>query len=145
TTTIVQGGGAALQLAVQAAQPGDTLDVLSGNYTAVTVDKGITVACRSGVVISSGPGYAVTVNNLPAFTTFVLAGAQLDAFRIDGCAGGVVFDRVTNVSPIRGANINGAVIRSSCDGPPYLHAYAPGPAIVTTGGAIRLDPSVQLV
>src|SRR5262249_21267389 len=39
----------------------------------------------------------------------------------------------------------GAVIRCSCDGPPYLHAYAPGPAIDSTGGAIRLDPSVQLV
>jgi hypothetical protein len=38
----------------------------------------------------------------------------------------------------------GAVVRSNADGAPGLNG-PPGPAILTRGGSIRLDPSVRLV
>jgi hypothetical protein len=96
TTTIVQGGGPALQNAITLANDGDTLVVSSGTYDAITVAKGITIRCLANVVINPSPlGIAVAVSGLPQFRTFVMDGGTFNIFTVTGCAGGVVFDRTT--------------------------------------------------
>ena len=52
-TVIVQGGGTALDRAVQAASPGDVLVVRAGTYLPVVVRRGITVLCNAGVQLTT--------------------------------------------------------------------------------------------
>src|SRR5262249_44848940 len=86
--TIGQGGGAALQQAVNAAAPGDVLDVLPGTYSAVTVAHGLRFELRPGVQVVSGSGLsAFSVTGLPANEACVVHGGQVQNIWLTNCTG----------------------------------------------------------
>jgi hypothetical protein len=126
TTHLVIGGGLALQAAIQAAAPGETLDVLLSSYAAVTCSKGLRIALQAGaeigttfaltrsLVITTGPSQeagVVTggkVNGLSVSQcagTVVVDGVAINAFlqnppmEVADCAGPIVFDRVDHTTP----------------------------------------------
>ncbi|MEO6598097.1 MAG: hypothetical protein ABIP94_25410 [Planctomycetota bacterium] len=51
--TIVSGGSAALQNAINAAVAGDELDVQPGSYTPVTCTKGIRITLQPGAEVGA--------------------------------------------------------------------------------------------
>jgi hypothetical protein len=118
TTIVVQGGGANLQNAINAANHGDTLDVFAGLYDPVTVGKGLTIRCRSGVTVASASASAtgITVANLPQFRTLVVDGCTVDTCAITACSGGVVFDRVQ----LQNRTLGPCTV-SACTGPVVFH------------------------
>ncbi|HEX5052717.1 MAG TPA: hypothetical protein VFZ65_13155 [Planctomycetota bacterium] len=95
-TTIVQGGGAALQAAINAAAPGDVLDVFAGSYSPVSCTKGLRISLRAGADVGVGSGtVGLTVTGIPANETFVVEGAgHLNGVAANQNAGSVVVDRV---------------------------------------------------
>ncbi|HEX5053270.1 MAG TPA: hypothetical protein VFZ65_15955 [Planctomycetota bacterium] len=91
----VMGGGAALQQAVLAASPGDILDVHPGNYSSVTVTRGLRLLLQPGVQIVGGPyTVSLTISAIPAGETLVVAGGRLQGISALGCAGTVVWDGI---------------------------------------------------
>ncbi len=104
--TIVTGGGTNLQTAVQAAAPGDVLIVRAGSYNAVSIQRGITVLCDSGVQLFGIPTTAspatLEFTNIPADETAVWSGGRLTVsiiergtLRITQCPGQVHLDGLT--------------------------------------------------
>jgi hypothetical protein len=116
TTHFVSGGGAALQLMINIAAPGDILDVQAGTYSAVTVTRGLRITLRSGAQVNAGPPPAAfTVNSLPSSDSFVLEGAgSAMGIQALGCAGTVVCNRV---SLMGGGNTR----VDNCTGPVVFH------------------------
>jgi hypothetical protein len=97
TTIVVQGGGPALQTALLTAGPGDVLDVLPGAYSPATATRGVRIQLRTGAILDSPAPFttpAITVSGIPATETLVLAGGEVHGIEVNGCAGGVHFDRV---------------------------------------------------
>ena len=105
-TILVQGGGAALQQAVDAARPGDTLDVRAARYSGVVVGKGITVRCAAGVVVENTQGAALRIDGVPPGETLQVRGGRFvgggflgdPPLKVERCVGTVVLDRVLPVS-----------------------------------------------
>ncbi|MEM7204424.1 MAG: hypothetical protein AAF628_29460 [Planctomycetota bacterium] len=98
---VVSGGGRALQLAAQRANPGDTLVVRPARYSPVIVDKGIAVLCDPGVTIySSAPLEGLRISGVPAGEVFAMRGGVFEigtgAFPLAAldCAGALVFEQV---------------------------------------------------
>ena len=92
TTHVVSGGGAALQNAINAANPGDILDVMPGTYSEINTAKGVRVMLRAGATVqSSFVALAVTLSGLPAGQTFVLHGGAVEGFQAQNCAGCIIW------------------------------------------------------
>ncbi len=106
-TIVVQGGGAALQQAVDAAMPGDRLDVHAGSYLPVQIAKGITVDCRPGVVVRGSNVPVLIVTGVPATESLTLLGGAFEGggllsgppVSIQGCAGQIVVDGIEVRTP----------------------------------------------
>ena len=118
TTHVVSGGGAALQLAIHAAAPGDILDVMPGSYTPVTATRALRISLRSGaaVIVPSQSTFvsAITVSSLPAGEVFVVEGGTVAGITASACAGAIVCNRFANSFGIWG----GAFSRiDACTGP----------------------------
>ncbi len=98
STHVVQGGGSALQTAINAAAPGDILDVMPGSYAAVTVTRGLRITLRSGarvVVPFQSMAAAITVSALPGGEALVVTGGSVQGIAATACAGAIVCDRMT--------------------------------------------------
>ncbi len=138
---VVSGGGTALQVAVDRANPGDTLDVLAGTYGPVVVSKGITIECRSGVKVDGGQLAALTVDSLPAGEVLAFTGGFFTAWRpvlldpvvaVTRCQGTTILDSlswdlaVSFFPRFRIAACNGPVIirRVNIGGGPTIVTYA---------------------
>ena len=120
TTHVVSGGGNALQTAINAASPGDILDVLPGSYSAVTVTRGMRISLRAGasiVVPFSPPSWAISIVALPAGEAFVLEGGTVNGFLATACAGAVVLDDCVNDWQLGAA----ASRIDACSGPVAFH------------------------
>lgn len=104
-TIVVQGGGSALQQAIDQASPGDTLDVLAGTYSQIVVSKGITIACRAGVGVLGSTGFVLHADQVSAGETLTVSGGRYTGgapfsggpISVTGCAGIVVLDGVVAV------------------------------------------------
>jgi hypothetical protein len=94
TTWVVNGGGTALQTAINTAVPGDILDVQPGVYSPVICTKGLQIVLRPGADIGQqfNNTIALSVGPLPATETFVLTGSRVWGISVAQCAGGVTFD-----------------------------------------------------
>lgn len=107
-TILVQGGGAALQQAINTAPVGAVLDVHTGIYAPVAVAQGIRITLRAGADVVSAPypstAPAVTVSAVPAGQQFVLEGAgSATGLAIGPCAGDVVIDGINHGPAPNGA------------------------------------------
>jgi len=93
--TIVSGGGAALQNAINAAVAGDELDVQPGTYTPVTCGKGIRITLRSGAEVGAlfSTTVALLIAGVPATQTCVLAGGRVFGISVTQSSGTVVIDQ----------------------------------------------------
>lgn len=72
------GGFAALDLAVAAAAPGDTIVVRAGQYPPATIDKGVRVLGDPGARVQASVGVSLTIANVPAGQTAVVRGLRTD-------------------------------------------------------------------
>jgi hypothetical protein len=137
---VVSGGGAALQQAIQAASPGDTLDVMPGQYDAVTCTRGIVIALRPGAEVGTSLATsppAVSILSVPVGERLVVKGGRVGSvgrgFAVTGCAGSVV---IADVDVYWGVPI--AV--TNCTGPVTFDgvyrsnsgSYTHGPATVAS-------------
>lgn len=122
TTHVVQGGGTALQLAINTAAPGDILDVMPGSYAAVTVTRGLRMSLRPGasvVVPFLSTLAAITVSALPGGEAVVVTGGTVQGVAAVACAGAILCDRMTL------DNANGGSSRiDGCSGPVTLQQIA---------------------
>jgi hypothetical protein len=108
---VVRGGGTALQQAVDAATPGDRLDVHAGVYLPVRISKGISIECRPGVIVRGSNATALIVDRVPAAEALSIVGGVFEGggllagppILIEGCAGVVVVDGIglRAPSPVR--------------------------------------------
>ncbi len=101
--TIVSGGGAALNQAVQAARRDDHLIVRAGNYDSPVIDRGLRIDFDPGVVLQpdlQGLGF-VRIGPIPAGDRLILRGGSVQAgslysrVMIDHCDGDVVWIGLT--------------------------------------------------
>lgn len=131
TTHVVQGGGAALQQAINAAAPGDVLDVLPASYTSVIATRGLRIVLRPGAVVTSPIPQtdAVRISAVPAGEALVLTGGTVQGVVIAGCSGAVVCARVTIDGNFGGTQI--AI--DNCTGPVAFFQGAPATPWPTIG------------
>lgn len=94
STIVVSGGGTALQTAINAAAPGDTLVVQPAAYAAVTCSKGLRLALQAGAQVGTGSGTGLTLTNLPPAERFLVDGGSIAGIAASGCAGTIVVDGV---------------------------------------------------
>lgn len=120
TTRVVSGGGSALQTAINAASPGDILDVMPGSYSAVTAQRGLRISLRAGaavVVPYLSTASAITIQALPATEAFVVEGGEVQGIAAMNCAGAVIGNRF-----LFGGGASGSFSRIDlCTGPVAFH------------------------
>lgn len=122
-TVVVSGGGPALQNAILAASPGDTLLVRGGTYSAIRVDKGLRILCDAGVLIVDATTVPLHVLDVPSSQTLVVRQVRISSLGygsepcmvVSDCAGLVILDGVDDVTPWSGgertiATCSGTVI-----------------------------------
>lgn len=138
-TIVVQGGGAALQQAIDGANPGDVLDVHAGTYDAVLIQKGVHVVCRSGVSVVHAQGSALTIRGVPAGESMSWRGGELSAstpgnplwtpvLGVENCAGAVLLRTIRPrlTAPVLAFTAYLRVL--ACSGPVVLEDFVAGMA-----------------
>ncbi len=120
-TIVVSGGGDALQQAIDAAAPGDRLEVRAARYHGCRIAKGLTIDCDAGVVLDGGPQTAVEIADLPRAEVVEFRGGEVlvtDAFPrgepslvLHDCAGVVVVEGTRLVIRRPGVYLTGEQVR----------------------------------
>lgn len=127
---VVQGGGPALQQAIDTAPPNAILDVFAATYDPILVQQPLTIACRPGVLIVGGVSTpAATIDSLPAGSTFALTRGECSngGMSIHQCAGAVVVVG-TRLSP----GVPSQLAIAQCSGPVVLRDVQFHPLVYTT-------------
>ncbi|MCA8964381.1 MAG: hypothetical protein H6838_14755 [Planctomycetes bacterium] len=141
TTHVVPAGGGALQLAINAASPGDVLDLLPGDHLAATVSRGLHFSLRSGARILAGGQAALTIFSLPATEAVIVEGGSVQGVSAIGCAGAVVCTDLvfSTPGPLAAAHID------SCTGPVAMtRLRGEALSIFATHGFVSIDNSSQV-
>lgn len=90
-----------IQPAVDAASPGDRIDVRAGTYSSVLIQEGITLMGEADVVImgSSFPSVSVRIEDIPANETVVVTDVELErTLVVFQCDGHVLIDNVASLA-----------------------------------------------
>lgn len=151
-TIVVQGGGPALQLAINAASPGDTLDVFPGTYDPIVVAKGIRIACRGGVLLDAGASGvpAADISGVPAGATFELEGGTFrasswnaPALRVADTFGTVQLRGAIDVEN-NAALFGTSLLLQRCHGPVIVHAATLADFDVFDHATVSIRDSAQV-